>query len=103
MILEDTFYYICLAIVIANMIGGWTVLFGTPVYYGRLSSSISKILIEPKLAWFLFEVPNLIWVTYFALYRDMPFSVGILLFTIHYINRDIIYPLSLKTTTKVPL
>jgi len=25
-----------------------------------------------------------------------------LLFIIHYINRDLIYPLSLKTTTKVP-
>jgi 3-oxo-5-alpha-steroid 4-dehydrogenase 1 len=33
----------------------------------------------------------------------MPLSVGIVLFTVHYINRDIIYPCLLKTTTKVPL
>jgi hypothetical protein len=50
----DTFYYICVAIVLANMVFGWTVLLGTPVYYGRLSGSISKILFNPKLAWFLF-------------------------------------------------
>lgn len=29
--------------------------------------------------------------------------MGLLLFVVHYVNRDILYPLSLKTTTKVPL
>ena len=37
----DIFYYVCIAIVLANMAFGWTVLLGTPIYYGRLSSSIS--------------------------------------------------------------
>lgn len=100
---EDLFYYTCIAIVVANMTIGWTVLLGTPIYYGRLSSSLSKILINPKIAWFLFEVPNLIWVFYFLLFKHASVSLGLLLFTIHYINRDILYPLSLKTTTKVPL
>ena len=99
----DTFYYICIAIVLFNMVFGWSVLLGTPIYYGRLSGSISKVLFNPKLAWFLFEVPNLIWVLYFFLFRDASVSLGLLLFVIHYINRDILYPLSLKTTTKVPL
>lgn len=65
----NAFYYLCLVIVLANMVLGWAVLTNIPVNYGRLSQSISKILFNPKLAWFLFEVPNLIWVLYFLLFR----------------------------------
>jgi hypothetical protein len=61
-----------------------------------------NLYLNPKFAWFLFEIPNLLWATYFILYKGHPLSFGFLLFIIHYINRDIIYPLSLKTTTKVP-
>lgn len=40
---------------------------------------------------------------YFLLCGTLTPTVGLVLFTMHYLNRDIIYPLTLKTTTKVPL
>jgi len=99
----DIFYYICVVIILVNMAMGWTVLLGTPIYYGRLSRSFSKVQFDPKLAWFLFEVPNLLWALYFLVFKNASVSLGLLLFVVHYFNRDILYPLSLKTTTKVPL
>lgn len=82
---------------------GWLVLTGIKINYGRLSSSFSSIYINPKLGWFVFEVPNLIWAFYFIFIQGDSLSLAYVLFIIHYINRDIIYPLSLKSATTVPL
>jgi hypothetical protein len=79
------------------------VLTGIKINYGRLSHSISSIHINPRFGWFFFEVPNLLWAFYFLFIKDSPLTLAYGLFIIHYVNRDIIYPLSLKTTTKVPL
>jgi 3-oxo-5-alpha-steroid 4-dehydrogenase 1 len=51
----------------------------------------------------LFEVPNLFWAAYFLFYHRDSLTLAFFLFIIHYINRDIIYPLRLKTSTKVPI
>lgn len=96
-------YNLCLAIVLGYSALGWLVLTGIKLNYGRLSNSIAKVYLSPKIGWFLFEIPNLIWAAYFLLYLGNSLTLPYLLFIIHYINRDIIYPLRLKSTTKVPL
>lgn len=93
---------ICVWTVLGFAVLGWLVLAGIKLNYGRLSSSLAKIYIDPRIGWFVFEVPNLLWAGYFLLRGD-PLSLGFLLFIVHYVNRDIIYPLRLKTQTKVPL
>lgn len=101
--MEIGLYDICLAIVIGFSIFGWLVLAGIKLNYGRLSSSLAKIYFSPRIGWFIFEVPNLVWAAYFLLWRGDSLTLSYSLFIIHYLNRDIVYPLRLKSTTKVPL
>jgi 3-oxo-5-alpha-steroid 4-dehydrogenase 1 len=96
-------YNIGVIIVIIFTIVGWLVPLGIKIGYGRLKNSLFKLQVQPKLAWFLFEVPNLIWALYFIVYCNDSISLGYGLFIIHYINRDIIYPLRMKTTNPVPI
>ena len=97
------FYTISLVFVVGYALFGWLIPLGIKINYGRLKNSLTSWDLDPKLAWFLFEVPNLIWAVYFLFIKGDTLSLGYGLFIIHYINRDIIYPLRLKTTTKVPL
>lgn len=60
-----------------------------------------------KIAWFLFECPNLIWSIYAYCTRDedvfssTPANAILLsLYTIHYINRAIIYPLRMSNASQ---
>ena len=90
-------------VVLSYSVFGWLTLTGIKLNYGRLANSFVNVYLNPKLAWFLFEIPNLLWAAYFLFYKNEPLSFGFALFIIHYLNRDILYPLTLKTTTKVPL
>lgn len=76
---------------------------GIKINYGRLQSSFAKIYFDPKFGWFFFEVPNLLWAAYFLFFMDNKLTLPYVLFIVHYINRDIIYPWRLKSNTKVPL
>lgn len=96
-------FEICLGIVIGYSILGWLVLTGIKINYGRLSNSLTSIYFSPRIGWFIFQVPNLLWAGYFLFYLQNPITVPYLLFILHYVNRDIIYPLRLKSNTKVPL
>jgi hypothetical protein len=100
---ELTLESISVAIVVAYTVLGWLVLTGIKINYGRLKNSLSSVYVDPKIGWFLFEVPNLVWAFYFIYIQDSAMSFAYFLFIVHYINRDIIYPLSLKSTTQVPL
>ena len=99
---ELTLETFSVALVVFYTIFGWLVLTGIKINYGRLKQSLSSIYINPKFGWFFFEVPNLLWAVYFFT-QGASLSLAYLLFIVHYINRDIIYPLSLKSTTQVPL
>lgn len=101
--MEIGLFEVCLAMVVGYSILGWLVLTGIKINYGRLSNSMAKIYFSPRIGWFVFEVPNLVWACYFLFYLQNPLTVPYFLFIAHYINRDIIYPLRLKSTTKVPL
>ena len=86
-------------------------------------------LLNAKLSWFLFEIPNLFWVWYCychwcdpdIFYLDSPLdqkqrkvisiegdnniqistnAILLLLFTLHYINRAIIYPIRMNTNSQ---
>jgi len=94
---------ICVWVVLGYSILGWLVLTGIKINYGRLSHSFLSIQVDPRFGWFFFEVPNLLWACYFIFVKGEGVTLPYLLFIVHYINRDIIYPLSLKTTTQVPL
>lgn len=71
--------------------------------FGKHSSDNWGPTINPKLAWFLFESPNLAWSLY--AYRNRNHEIFgaskanaclLSLFTIHYINRCIVYPLRMS-------
>lgn len=76
--------------------------------------------INPRLSWFIFECPNLIWSWYWGCYRyddsilflessseeilKRPNTLLLFIFTLHYVNRAIIYPLRMSTNSQhVPL
>lgn len=98
-----SFEQICVLVVLFYSVAGWLVLTNIKINYGRLKYSLASIYIDPKLGWFLFEVPNLLWALYFLLFKGATLSLALSLFILHYINRDILYPLRLKSTTQVPL
>lgn len=100
---DPSLYDICVGIVIFYTLVGWLVPLGIKIGYGRLKNSLIKIYLNPKLAWFLFEVPNLIWAVYFLFVSGDHLTLAYGLFILHYINRDIIYPLTMKSTNKVPI
>jgi hypothetical protein len=96
-------YELALAVVLGYSALGWLVLTGIKINYGRLSASLSKVYVSPRIGWFLFEIPNLLWAAYFLLWKGDAPSLPYLLFIMHYLNRDILYPLRLQSVTKVPL
>lgn len=61
-------------------------------------------LIPSRISWFVFESPNLIW-SYFCWRKrrddvDSVNQILLLLFVIHYIQRDIVFPLIISKNTK---
>lgn len=60
--------------------------------------------LPPRISWFVFESPNLIWSYVCWKERrqnlDRVNQVLLLLFVIHYIQRDIVYPLLISSNTK---
>lgn len=81
--------------------------------FGKHSSGNSNPIwnrgptMNPKFSWFLFESPNLLWSIYAYLNRNIEvFDAStanaclLSLFTIHYINRCIIYPLRMSQNSQ---
>lgn len=80
---------------------------GIKAPYGKHSSASRKWgpTINAKLAWALFEAPNLAWALYAILSRDEEVfdSTNIVLFSlfvVHYINRCIIYPMMISRNSR---
>jgi 3-oxo-5-alpha-steroid 4-dehydrogenase 1 len=73
------------------------------INYGRLKGSLFAIEFPPRIAWCLMELPNLFWVVYFTVGEGIPLGLGYCLFLLHYLNRTLIYPFTLKTSTKLPV
>lgn len=87
--------------------------FGIAAPYGKHSTSSSSAsrffgpLINAKLAWTVFESPNLLWVVWYLIHRENFGVANVMLlsmFTAHYINRSIVYPLRMSGSSRpVPL
>ena len=88
--------------------------FGIVAPYGKHSTGTSASRyfgpsINAKLAWIIFESPNLVWVLWSLSNLDsQSFGVAnaalLSMFTAHYINRSIIYPLRMSGSSRpVPL
>ena len=84
-------------------------LFKVNTGYGKfLPSATRGFLVSSALAWFIYESPNLIIGFYFLFFKSFPMTIPNLaifsLFLIHYIHRDLIYPLKLiGNSRKYPL
>ena len=77
------------------------------VFWSILASSTSQFTMNSRLGWFLFECPNLVWVAICYQKRneensfiDSSSAILLSIFTIHYINRSIIYPLRISRHAK---
>jgi hypothetical protein len=101
--IEWNFYHVCFAIVVAYILAGWLVPLGIKINYGRLKGSLFAFEFPPRLAWVLMELPNLAWIFYFLAIKGDKLGLGYLLFAVHYINRTIIYPLTLKSKNTIPI
>lgn len=88
---------------VAYSIAGWFALAKSKVNYGRFLSSISGVHVAPKTAWLLLGGPEWLLAFYFLAWRADGVSLAYGLFQLHYVHRDIIYPLSMKTSTPMPL
>jgi len=75
--------------------------------FGKHSSSNSSRnwgpTVNPKISWFIFELPNLLWSIYAYWNRNVEVFAAstanaclLSLFTIHYLNRCIIYPIRMS-------
>jgi 3-oxo-5-alpha-steroid 4-dehydrogenase 1 len=82
----------------------------TPTY-GKLYQPANPLfgpLLSARVCWFFFEIPNLLWVIHACWTRNkeifgVPNKILLVLFTIHYLNRAILYPLLVSTNSKFPL
>lgn len=101
--IDFTMYNIAVMIVIGYTISGWLVPLGIKINYGRIKGTLFKFEFPPKIGWLLMEIPNLIWAGYFIFVVGDRVGLGYMLFLVHYINRTLIYPLTLKTTNKMPI
>jgi len=101
----DIFQLTILWIIIGLIIFPINLIYKAP--YGRHTSKKWGISIDNKLGWIIMELPALLICPgiYFYLKIDFDYSMFfICLWTIHYFNRTIIYPLRIKTNgKKIPL
>lgn len=96
----DTFIWLWIATAIVTFI---TLLFITAPY-GRHTKSTWGPLIDNKLGWFIMEIFVLIVLAYFLYTGTNTISLAswiiVAFFSLHYINRSIIFPLRIKTNGK---
>jgi len=87
-------------------------LFVVPSPWGKTSNAALLNVLGPplpaRLAWFVFEIPNLIWIAVALcnLKHELPLINRLLLtfFVMHYFNRAILYPFWMSNRAKqVPL
>lgn len=99
-------YFTLIWIAIAVLV--FIVLLKITAPYGRHTKSTWGLLINNKLGWFIMEFFVLIVLYFFLFTGKNPLTlvskIIVLLFTFHYINRSIIFPLRIKTKgKKMPL
>jgi len=80
------------------------ILLKIPAPYGRHSTTRWGLMISNRLAWFLMELPALavflFFVLHFAQFTNYVVLLASVLWTTHYFNRVIIFPLRIRTSGK---
>lgn len=73
-----------------------------PISKTLASWSILGPLVPARLAWFIFELPNLVWPVICCSGTTLPLTNAILLglFILHYVRRTILFPITMNTTSK---
>ncbi|KAL4427247.1 hypothetical protein ABPG74_022334 [Tetrahymena malaccensis] len=96
----DTVSAVCLIVVIFYSSFCWVNKY-IPINYGKQLKSFFNFSFG-KMSWFFFEVPNLVIAGWFMIQysENLVNYIMILPFIIHYINRSIIYPMTLQNNTK---
>lgn len=101
MLSHTSFTWIWIAVAVVTF---FYLLFFQTAPYGRHTSSSWGPSISNRFGWFLMEIPALVLFLYFfisnTLYLNNVVLVFVLFWSIHYMNRAIIFPLRIKTTGK---
>ncbi|GKY99563.1 hypothetical protein MPSEU_000910600 [Mayamaea pseudoterrestris] len=97
----------------------WSILLSSPLVFvaclwlkapwGKTTTNKwwARPILPPRISWFVFESPNLLWA--WICWKDSPppnalSSLLLLLFVLHYIQRTIIYPMLMsKSSQRLPL
>lgn len=103
MVLKDTFQIIVLVwIGIAVLL--FPVLLNITAPYGRHSKKSWGPMISNRLGWFFMELPALVIFGFLIIrgggIKNQVVFIAFLLWTIHYVNRTLIFPLRIKTRNK---
>lgn len=104
---ERFIFWICVALFAQFLIACAILLFGVQAWYGRYNESSAGI--NPKLGWFLQEIPTLIaaavcWATgRLECTASLGNRLVLFCFVAHYVNRSIIYPLRSRGSKPIPL
>lgn len=108
---ENPFLFFSSLIIVVIALFGWLplILDLKLINYGKLLSPFRKAFLLPaNYAWFIFEFPNILFSLYFMAKGNYNFNsvnfILFLMFLVHYIHRDLIYPLKISGIgRKVPL
>lgn len=86
-------HYLAIFIMLCFSVAAW-LSEKVSIGYGKHFSHYLRLSIPPRFGWFLYELPNIVWVLYFLPSLEIgPNAIPYALFSIHYFNRDLIYPL----------
>lgn len=103
MITEITFNYFVLAWLLSGLII-FGLLFKITAPYGKFISNKWGALVNNRLGWIVMEAPPLLLFSYFFFtghnYTNLVCMILYLIWMMHYINRDLIYPYRIKTKGK---
>jgi 3-oxo-5-alpha-steroid 4-dehydrogenase 1 len=103
MITQTTFNYIVLAWLISGLLI-FGILFKITAPYGKFISAKWGAMVNNRLGWIIMESPPLLLFSYFFLaghnYCNLVCLTLFLLWIMHYVNRDLIFPFRIKTKGK---
>jgi len=102
---EGNFHHqLCMGMIILSPITFLFLRYVFPPNWGKNFQTLLGPTVPPRLGWCLFEIPNLYWalLCYYPQKDKLPLANVLLLalFAGHYVNRAIVYPLTLNPHSK---
>ncbi|XP_002735709.1 3-oxo-5-alpha-steroid 4-dehydrogenase 1-like [Saccoglossus kowalevskii] len=101
---QDLLYYMAIIMILCGAMSAVALIF-IPSPYGRYSSSVWGPGLNPKMAWFIQELPCLFTPVVMTLYDSVSSNVNNMLlglFIIHYFHRTLIFPFIMRGGKPTP-